>query len=71
MKHVASLVLSHKNGVCEGKSNNYFVVTAFPTLVCKFSWNVNHFETPQKVVTFWTAGYQALVALVPSHETGD
>jgi hypothetical protein len=52
MKHVASLVLSHENGVCEGKSNKYFVVTAFPTLVWKFSWNVSHFETPYRETVF-------------------
>jgi hypothetical protein len=46
MKHVASLVLSHENGVCEGKSSKYFVVDAFPTLACNFSWNESHFETP-------------------------
>jgi hypothetical protein len=34
MKHLASLVLSHENGVCEGKSGKYFVVTDFATWVC-------------------------------------
>jgi hypothetical protein len=52
MKHVASLVLSHENGVCEGKSDKYFVVTAFPTLVCNFSWNLSYFETPNHETVF-------------------